>query len=412
MLVAIDRALSAPVASIALLLIEIADVERLQARLGFAESTTLLQAVFDGSVHALGDRGRIIRLADGRFCALVSGIRNSGHAVLAAEKISRTAENVFNEANLALKPVMYIGISLSPSQAKSAPTLLQFAQFATEAARKRSSRIVVFDDLCSAEVLSPWQLGSQFAQALTTGDLSVYYQPKISMTTGRPTGVESLMRWIRDGGTVAAPDTFIPLAEEAGLMYDVTWYSLSNSLRVAVEHPQLTVAVNITPGMLHHSEFINMIRTATTTWNVATTRLTLEITEGALITDFAEATRRLKHLRDMGLRISIDDFGTGYSSLSYFKAIPADELKIDKSFILGMATDSADRHIVQTIIDLSRHFHLDTVAEGVENGATFDVLAKMGCDYAQGYLFSPALNAANLQEWLRCNSGDLRCQKD
>ncbi|GAC1299639.1 MAG: hypothetical protein NVS9B2_08030 [Steroidobacteraceae bacterium] len=400
--------MAAPAASIALLLIEVGDVARLQARLGIAEGTLLLESLFHRLVEAMGGRGRVIPFGDGRYCVLIGAIRNTGHAVLAGEKLVRTAEDAFTAANLALKPALNIGISLYPSQAQQPEVLLKLAQLATEAARKRAVRIVVFDEMCGTEILSPWELGGEFAQALATGDLSVFYQPKVSMITGRPSGVESLMRWIRDEKTVAVPDVFIPLAEEAGLICGTTWYSLSNSLRMATEYADLSVAVNITPGMLHHREFIDMIRTAVTTWSAAAQRLTLEVTEGALIADFAVATSRLKKLRDMGVRVSIDDFGTGYSSLSYFKKIPADELKIDKSFVLGMASDSADKHLVQTIIGLSQHFKLEIVAEGVESRETFDALAAMGCHHAQGHLFSPALSAENLQEWLRRNSRDLR----
>jgi EAL domain-containing protein (putative c-di-GMP-specific phosphodiesterase class I) len=111
-------------------------------------------------------------------------------------------------------------------------------------------------------------------------------------------------------------------------------------------------------------------------------------------------------VREFGVRISIDDFGTGYSSLSYFKKIPADELKIDKSFVMRMLTDEADQRLVETIITIARQFKLDVVAEGVENQSTLEVLARMGCDYAQGYLFAPALNAEQLGVWLRRNAGD------
>jgi EAL domain-containing protein (putative c-di-GMP-specific phosphodiesterase class I) len=133
--------------------------------------------------------------------------------------------------------------------------------------------------------------------------------------------------------------------------------------------------------------------------------LTLEITEGALIVDFEQATARLARLREFGVRISIDDFGTGYSSLSYFKKIPADELKIDKSFVMRMLSDEADQRLVQTIITLAHQFRLDVVAEGVEDQRTLDVLARMSCDYAQGYLIAPALDAEQLEIWLRANSG-------
>jgi EAL domain-containing protein (putative c-di-GMP-specific phosphodiesterase class I) len=168
----------------------------------------------------------------------------------------------------------------------------------------------------------------------------------------------------------------------------------------------LRVAVNITPGMLHHHDFVEMVRSAVSTWSVKSGGLTLEITEGALIADFDQAAARLARVREFGVRISIDDFGTGYSSLSYFKKIPADELKIDKSFVMRMLTDEADQRLVETIITIARQFKLDVVAEGVENQSTLEVLARMGCDYAQGYLFAPALNAEQLGVWLRRNAGD------
>jgi EAL domain-containing protein (putative c-di-GMP-specific phosphodiesterase class I) len=247
-------------------------------------------------------------------------------------------------------------------------------------------------------------LGDAFAEALRSGALQVFYQPKLRISDSRAVGVEALMRWLRDGRPVATPDVFIPLAEEAGLIQDTTWYALSNSLQQEVLRDALSVAVNITPGMLHHRDFVEMIRSAVSTWNVKNGNLTLEITEGALIVDFEQATRRLARLRDIGVRISIDDFGTGYSSLSYFKKIPADELKIDKSFVMGMLADESDQRLVETIITLARQFRLDVVAEGVENEQTLKMLAQMGCDYAQGYLFAPALSAEQLGSWLRANS--------
>jgi EAL domain-containing protein (putative c-di-GMP-specific phosphodiesterase class I)/GGDEF domain-containing protein len=404
----LDEDMSDPAASIAVLLIDVADVPKFQARLGFEASTSLMQSLQDGFIGALGERGRVITLGDGRFCAIVRAMRNSGHGILAGEKLARIADDLFKAAGVAIKPKLNIGLSLYPAQARAADQLLRQAQLATEAARKRAARVVVFDAQCDSEVLAPWALGNDFAQALETGELSVFYQPKVSMTTGRALGVEALMRWIRDGKPVATPDVFIPLAEEAGLIQPATWYSLSNTLRMSAEMPELSVAVNITPGMLHHREFINMVRTAMTTWKVRDHKLTLEITEGALIADFGEATVRMKQLRDLGVRISIDDFGTGYSSLSYFKKIPANELKIDKSFVMGMVTDSADQRLVRTIVDLARHFNLDIVAEGVENRAVFDALAEMGCHQAQGWLFAPALSQIRLKEWLTSNPGDLR----
>jgi EAL domain-containing protein (putative c-di-GMP-specific phosphodiesterase class I) len=309
------------------------------------------------------------------------------------------------DAAVTIAPEINIGIALYPLQAADAESLLRKAQLATAAVHKRAARLQVFDESCTEQVLTPWELGDAFAAALRSGELQVHYQPKLRIADGRAMGVEALMRWIRDGQPVATPDVFVPLAEEAGLIQDMTWYALSNSLQQAAARKGLGVAVNITPGMLHHRDFVEMIRSAVSTWSVKSGGLTLEITEGALIVDFEQATARLARLREFDVRISIDDFGTGYSSLSYFKKIPADELKIDKSFVMGMRSDEADQRLVETIISLAHQFRLDVVAEGVEDQPTMDLLARMGCDYAQGYLIAPALDAEQLEIWLRGHSG-------
>jgi diguanylate cyclase (GGDEF)-like protein len=404
LLTALGGAMQGAEGSLALLLIDIADLPTLQARLGFEVSAKLLQRLCERFSTALSERGIVLRFGDARFCVLVRAIRNRGHAILAAEKLARAAEEAMTDAEVTIAPEINIGIALYPLQAADAESLLRKAQLAAAAVHKRAARLQVFDESCTEQVLTPWELGDAFAEALRSGELQVHYQPKLRIADRRAVGVEALMRWMRDGRPVATPDVFIPLAEEAGLIQDTTWYALSNSLQQAAAREGLGVAVNITPGMLHHRDFVEMVRSAVSTWSVKSGGLTLEITEGALIIDFEQATARLALLRDLGVRISIDDFGTGYSSLSYFKKIPADELKIDKSFVMRMLSDEADQRLVETIITLARQFRLDVVAEGVEDQPTLDLLARMGCDYAQGYLFAPALNAEQLGVWLRGNS--------
>jgi diguanylate cyclase (GGDEF)-like protein len=391
--------------SLALLFIDIADLPTLEARLGFDASATLLQHLAERFCKALRERDTVLRFGDARFCVLIGSIRNTGHAVLAAEKLSRVAEEAMAEAGLTLAPEINIGIALYPLHATDAQTLLRRAQLAAAALHRRAGHLQVFDDSCSEQVLTPWELGDAYAQALRTGELQVHYQPKVRIADGRAVGVEALMRWIRNGKIVANPDVFIPLAEQSGLIQDTTWYTLTNAMQQALLRPGLSVSVNITPGMLHHRDFLEMVRTAVSTWSLESSLLTLEITEGALIVDFEQATARLTQLRQLGVQISIDDFGTGYSSLSYFKKIPADELKIDKSFILRMLSDEADQHLVQTIIALARQFKLAVVAEGVEDQSTLGILARMNCDFAQGYLFTPALDAERLRHWLAKNCG-------
>jgi diguanylate cyclase (GGDEF)-like protein len=398
-----DAIASSQQGSLALMLLDVADFPRLQARLGFEASGVLLRSLSEHLSLALGDRGTVLRFGDASFCVLVRAIRNRGHAILAAERLARAIEQAMADVAIVTAPQINIGIALYPLQATDAQDLLRKAQLAAAAVHVRAARLQVFDESCAEQVLKGWALGEAFAEALESGELQVFYQPKIRIADGRAVGVEALSRWLRDGKPVATPDVFIPLAEEAGLIRDATWYVLSNSLQQAALWDGLHVAVNITPGMLHHSDFVEMIRSAVSIWSAKSGGLTLEITEGALIADFDQAAARLARVRDLGVRISIDDFGTGYSSLSYFKKIPADELKIDKSFVMGMLTDEANQRLVQTIINLAHQFNLNVVAEGVENQASLDLLARMGCNYAQGYFFAPALNADQLSLWLKRN---------
>jgi EAL domain-containing protein (putative c-di-GMP-specific phosphodiesterase class I)/GGDEF domain-containing protein len=399
-LAALSTVVGPETASQALFLIELDDPLDIRAQLGPQASSALVSSMAADFKRELGERATVLRLGDESCCVLINAVRNDGHARLAAEKLARTADSTMSARGMVAKPKLGVGIALYPRDAAGAEELLRKAKLASSAARKRSVRILVYDDDCADEVEQSATLGAAFAEALESGSLAMCYQPKVWIESGQVSGVESLMRWRRDGKAVASPDVFIPLAEKAGLIHDVTWYGLSNSLRTSAEFGGLHVAVNITPAMLHHDEFVAMIETAVRSWKVAAGVLTLELTEGALISDFEKAHARLMRVRELGVRISIDDFGTGYSSLSYFKKIPADELKIDKSFVLGMLKDEADQRLVGAIITLSKQFNLEVVAEGVEDQETLVALSRMGCDHAQGYFFSPALPSEQLRTWL------------
>jgi EAL domain-containing protein (putative c-di-GMP-specific phosphodiesterase class I)/GGDEF domain-containing protein len=398
---ALGSALGRAQAPLALILINVSDLHAVQARLGFDMSSALLQRLAERFSLALGERGSVLRPGDGSFCILVGAVRNAGHAILAAEKLKRVIEEAMAETALAIAPEMHFGIALYPHHATDADSLLRKAQLAAAAVRKSAARLRVYDETCAEQVLVPWTLVDAFVEALRTGTLEVHYQPKVRIADGRPAGVEALLRWMRDGRPVATPDVFIPLAEEAGLIQETTWYALSNALRQSATGRHLPVAVNVSAGMLHHHDFMEMVRTALSTWSVKGGALTLEITEGALIADFEQAIARFTQLRDMGVRISIDDFGTGYSSLSYFKRICANEIKIDKSFVVRMLADKADQCLVEAIVKLAHQFRLEVVAEGVEDQPTLDALARLQCEYAQGYLLAPALDAQQLDAWLQ-----------
>lgn len=386
--------------NLAAVLVDVAEVSRLQARVGFSQGEDGLTALATAFAEALANRGQVCRLGEARFVVLLPQVRNMGHARLAAEKLLRVAEDVFSHGFGPITPQLSVGIALYPQQAATLPDLLHYAQLAATQARHSGERIRSYDAEAAAQMLRPWDLGTAYADALSSGGLAVYYQPKINIADGRVAGAEALLRWPGEKGPVATPDVFIPLAEESGRMHATTWYVLSNALRESIAQGGLPVAVNITPAMLHEREFLEMIRSAIDSWHVPEGHLTIEVTEGAVIADFELSAARLRKVRDMGVRVSLDDFGTGYSALSYFKKIPVDELKIDKSFVMGMRDDADDQHIVRTVLALAKHFKLRTVAEGVEDELALELLRDMGCDYAQGFYFSKALPPDALRAWM------------
>ncbi|MBV8854270.1 MAG: EAL domain-containing protein [Sinobacteraceae bacterium] len=387
--------------ALAVMLAGVPDAPAMQARFGFEASARLFQGLAERFTALLGERGSVLRFGDGRYCVMLRGLRNSGHALLAAKRLQQLCEEGMAETTLPVPPLLHVGIALYPQHAREAERLLHMAQLAlTTAAESGAPTVELYDPARAEKVLEPWALGDSFAQALRTGALEVHYQPKVRIADGQIAGVEALLRWVDEGRAIASPEVFIPLAEKAGLMVDTTWYVLSNSLQLAQAHEHLPVAVNVTPGMLHDADFLEMVRAALSTWNVATQALTLEITEGALIADFDQAIGKLASLRELGVRVSIDDFGTGYSSLSYFRRIPANEVKIDKSFVLRMLTEDGDQRLVEVIINLAHQFRMQVVAEGVESAPALQALQRMGCDYAQGFLISPALAAAPLADLL------------
>jgi len=284
----LSAALGDASSSLALLLIEVTDLCDLHARLGFEASAALMQALTGRFGSALGGRGVVMRFRDGSFCVWIKGIRNSGHAILAAEKLWRTLDEAMSAAGVRSQAT-HIGIAVHPVHGSGAEELLRKAQLAAAAARQRAARVLVFDENCTAQVLDHWTLGEAFAAALDSGEVALHYQPKIRISDGQVAGAEALMRWLRNGVAVAAPDVFLPLAEESGLTQNTTWYALSNALRHSAELGELHIAVNVSPPMLHHREFLDMVQSAVSNWQTKAGRLTLEVTEGALIADFEQA---------------------------------------------------------------------------------------------------------------------------
>jgi EAL domain-containing protein (putative c-di-GMP-specific phosphodiesterase class I) len=232
----------------------------------------------------------------------------------------------------------------------------------------------------------------------------VYFQPKVALADRRVVGVECLARWEHPVYGPVTPEDFVAVAEHTGQIGQLTELVLRHGLRRAREWADegraLGVAVNVSPRSLADTRWPDQLAALLHEYGVAPERLTLEIGEEALLGDQTRSLEALRRLRVLGVRLSIDDFGTGYSSLALLRRLPINEVKIDKLFVQGMATDTADLAIVRAVVDLARRFDLAVVAEGVESELTLAKLEEIGCDLGQGFLFSRPLPDERLDAWL------------
>jgi EAL domain-containing protein (putative c-di-GMP-specific phosphodiesterase class I) len=256
-------------------------------------------------------------------------------------------------------------------------------------------------DPYSAERL---QLLGELRAAIGAGELVLHYQPKVDVASQRVIGVEALVRWQHPVHGLLGPAEFVPLAERTGAIGDLTRWVLDNALaqaRVWRDAGQdLTMAVNLAAPNIADATLPDAVAALLERHGVPGDRLECEISEHTVMADPRRAMAILERLRGLGVKLSLDDFGTGHSSLSYLKRLPLDEVKIDRSFVMGMTDDDNDAAIVRTTIDLARNLGLDVVAEGVESETILRNLSELSCDIAQGFYLSRPLPAAELDGWL------------
>jgi EAL domain-containing protein (putative c-di-GMP-specific phosphodiesterase class I) len=231
---------------------------------------------------------------------------------------------------------------------------------------------------------------------VSDGTIDVFFQPKADAAGRRVTGVEALARWIHPERGVISPTVFIPISEQAGLSRALTRHVLDRSLAQRAVWGHLDVSVNVTVADLIDVGFPNEVAAALERHGVPAEALVLEITESSILSDPARITVTLDRLDAIGVRVSLDDFGTGYSSLAHLRALPVQEVKIDRSFVTSMLSDPADAAIVRAIVALAHELGMLVVAEGVEDEGTWDALAALGCDTIQGYALSRPLPAQAL----------------
>ena len=373
--------------------------------LGHASGDELLKQVGLRLAGSLRESDTVARLGGDEFGVLLPKVVDAEAAVAVARKLRTTLEEPFTIHGLALQMEASIGIALFPDHGADVQSLLQRADVAMYVAKEHPAGCEVYAR--ERDDYSPDRLTllTELRRAIDRDQLVLHYQPKADLRTGEINGVEALVRWEHPDRGMIPPDEFIPPAQKTGVIGPLTLFVLDAALRQcrtwALQGLELCVAVNLSTRNLLDVHLPDTVGELLARWEVPPRLLGLEITESTILADPVRAMQILSRLDEMGVRLAIDDFGTGYSSLAYLKRLPVDEIKIDKSFILGMEESENDAVIVRSTIDLGRNLGLRVVAEGVETARAWSRLAQLGCEVAQGYYLSRPVPAEQLTEWLR-----------
>ena len=382
---------------LAVLLVHVHGVERMCASLGHVHAGKVLDDFHDQLREMARQDDVIERIGNRKFAVLLHCLRNRGHVSLAAQKIGRLARQRSPDQGQQSALNMTIGVVLCPEHGEDPDELMRLAEIASLDGRRKNESVCFYETQSAHQLFMDWGLEGRLASALESGDLELHYQPKMALRTGDIVAAEALMRWHEPEIGSISPEIFIELAETTGQIVELTHFAIQRACRQLSEWdgllPELNIAVNITPSTIQNPEIVDVLQNAASIWGIRPDALTMEVTENALMEDPETSHSVLTRIREFGCRVSIDDFGTGHSSLAYLKDIPADELKIDRSFVMGMLTDSGDYKIVEHSIGIAKSFGLCVVAEGIESDEMIAELRKLGCDYAQGFFIGKPVPA-------------------
>ena len=371
--------------------------------LGHIVGDLLLQEVSRRLTGALRGSDTVARFGGDEFAILMEQ-SDIQHVPGIAEKLLKVLDRPFKVAEQLVDVNASFGIVYFPDHGDDSVALLQKAGSAMYAAKRSHSGFAVYSGAQEQSSRANLTFKSELLQAIQRDELVLYFQPKINLRTNKITSVEALVRWQHPQRGFLPPDMFIPMAEQTGLINQLTFWVLKQALIQCADFKQsgvdITVAVNLSARSLHDIRFPGEVARMLGDAKIKPSMLVLEITESAVMSDPAEALVVLKILDKMGVSLSIDDFGTGYSSLAYLTKLPVDEIKIDKSFVMGMVLDQQAAVIVRSTIELGHNLGKKVVAEGVETLEVWNFLSAWGCDTAQGYYMSKPLPADKLKQWL------------
>ncbi len=394
---------------LAILLMGLNHFKEVNNTLGHYSGDSLLKQVAARLQAVISEPNSVARIGGDEFAILLPKAASSDGATQVARRALAALEPLFDLKGLTINVDAGIGIALFPQHGGDVDTLLQHADIALYVAKRRNTGFVVYDTNLDQHNPQRLTLMGELRHGISHDQLLLHYQPKISGVTGQITEVEALVRWRHPYHGLMQPSDFIPLAERTGLIKPLTQWVLNQSLQQCRAWQRqgfdIGIVVNLSTQDLFDQELPDTVAGLLASHEVAPARLILEITENATLNEPARALEVLNRLAATGVRLALEDFGTGYSSLSYLSKMPISEIKIDKSFVFGMADNDTDARIVRATIDLAHALGIKVTAEGVEQETVFRKLCELGCDGLQGFYIGHPLDADQL---IKTNSARLQ----
>ncbi|MCU1483268.1 MAG: hypothetical protein JWN67_14 [Actinomycetia bacterium] len=385
--------------SVAVLFLDIDRFKVVNDSLGHGAGDELLVSLAARLQTAVRPGDTVARFGGDEFVVVCEEIVDEAHARTVAKRLETAFDEPFHIEGGDVVITASLGIALASSMTENAETVLRDADSAMYQAKAEGrGRVAVFDAIVRARAIERLQLEGEFRQGLARGELVVHYQPVVDIRADRIVSVEALARWRHPTRDLLLPLEFLELAEETGLVVPMEQEVLLRALTDAMQwrSHDIDLAVNASAVHIADPDYVSQVREALEKTGWPPDRLILELTERVLLDDDHTVLRTLGSLREMGVRLVVDDFGTGYSSLGYLHRFPVDGVKIDRSFVERLGTGDRDEAVVRAILAMAEALNLDVVAEGIETGLQLQVLRRLGCRQAQGFLLGPPVSAEDI----------------
>ena len=388
----------------AILLIDLVRFKYVNDLMGHHTGDLLLKDVVARIAGEVRESDTLARLGGDEFVVILPDT-DTRQAQQVAQKIIQSMDDEFEVEGHKLSAAVSIGVALMPEHGDEVDTLLRNADYAMYAAKESGPGYAIYDPSKDDDItIARMSLNGVLNEDIEQNDLFLVYQPVIDLKTDRVSYIETLVRWRQPDGKILMPESFIRVAEQSGLIRQLSEWVIDNACQdlaiLRQDHPGLCSGVNLSMHDLHDFDLIEKIRSVLQKFQLTPEALLLEITETGVMLDPNQVIKTLDQLAAIGVRLSIDDFGTGHSSLLHLRRLPVHTLKVDKSFVIDMDSDEENASIVRATIDLAHSLGLSVTAEGVESAVVLDMLKGMGCDFCQGYYVGRPVTMDEMQVWL------------